>query len=113
MGGLHVTKAVWGSGRFLLGGMQIGGLPELKGCATSRRSSRSSSGTAGSPACGRWWLSSAVRRSPRTRLRRRSRSLGVVAEVSRHPSPRAWVVRTALNTGASWWWRGAAANCPS
>jgi RNA polymerase sigma-70 factor (sigma-E family) len=26
-------------------------------------------------------------------------------KVSRHPSPRAWVVRTALNTGASWWRR--------
>lgn len=26
-------------------------------------------------------------------------------KVSRHPAPRAWVVRTALNTGASWWWR--------
>jgi DNA-directed RNA polymerase specialized sigma24 family protein len=26
--------------------------------------------------------------------------------VRRHPAPRAWVVRTALNTGASWWrWR--------
>jgi RNA polymerase sigma-70 factor (sigma-E family) len=25
--------------------------------------------------------------------------------VSRHPAPRAWVVRTALNTGASWWRR--------
>jgi RNA polymerase sigma-70 factor (ECF subfamily) len=24
-------------------------------------------------------------------------------KVSRHPAPRAWVVRTALNTGASWW----------
>jgi RNA polymerase sigma-70 factor (ECF subfamily) len=23
--------------------------------------------------------------------------------VSRHPAPRAWVVRTALNAGASWW----------
>jgi len=27
------------------------------------------------------------------------------AKVSRHPAPRAWVVRTALNTGASWWRR--------
>jgi RNA polymerase sigma-70 factor (sigma-E family) len=27
-------------------------------------------------------------------------------KVSRHPAPRAWVVRTALNTGASWWRRG-------
>jgi RNA polymerase sigma factor (sigma-70 family) len=27
------------------------------------------------------------------------------AKVSRHPAPRAWVVRTALNTGASWWHR--------
>jgi RNA polymerase sigma factor (sigma-70 family) len=28
-------------------------------------------------------------------------------KVSRHPAPRAWVVRAALNTGASWWrrWR--------
>lgn len=26
-------------------------------------------------------------------------------KVSRHPAPRAWVVRTALNTGVSWWWR--------
>jgi RNA polymerase sigma factor (sigma-70 family) len=27
-------------------------------------------------------------------------------KVRRHPAPRAWVVRTALNTGASWWrWR--------
>jgi RNA polymerase sigma-70 factor (ECF subfamily) len=25
--------------------------------------------------------------------------------VSRHPAPRAWVVRTALNTGVSWWRR--------
>jgi RNA polymerase sigma-70 factor (sigma-E family) len=25
--------------------------------------------------------------------------------VSRHPAPRAWVVRTALNTRVSWWWR--------
>ena len=25
--------------------------------------------------------------------------------VSRHPAPRAWVVRTALNTGTSWWGR--------
>jgi len=25
--------------------------------------------------------------------------------VSRHPAPRAWVVRTALNTGISWWRR--------
>lgn len=24
-------------------------------------------------------------------------------KVSRHPAPRAWVVRTALNAGASWW----------
>jgi len=28
-------------------------------------------------------------------------------KVSRHPAPRAWVVRTALNTGASWWRRRA------
>jgi RNA polymerase sigma factor (sigma-70 family) len=26
-------------------------------------------------------------------------------KVRRHPTPRAWVVRTALNTGASWWRR--------
>jgi RNA polymerase sigma factor (sigma-70 family) len=26
-------------------------------------------------------------------------------EVSRHPAPRAWVVRTALNAGRSWWRR--------
>ncbi|MGO9504232.1 MAG: SigE family RNA polymerase sigma factor [Streptosporangiaceae bacterium] len=26
-------------------------------------------------------------------------------KVSRHPAPRAWVVCTALNTGASWWRR--------
>jgi RNA polymerase sigma factor (sigma-70 family) len=26
-------------------------------------------------------------------------------KVSRHPAPRAWVVRTALNTGVSWWHR--------
>ena len=26
-------------------------------------------------------------------------------KVSRHPAQRAWVVRTALNTGASWWRR--------
>jgi RNA polymerase sigma-70 factor (ECF subfamily) len=25
--------------------------------------------------------------------------------VSRHPAPKAWVVRTALNTGANWWRR--------
>ncbi|MEV0096029.1 sigma-70 family RNA polymerase sigma factor [Streptomyces sp. NPDC050738] len=27
------------------------------------------------------------------------------AKVSRHPSPRAWVVRTALNTRVTWWRR--------
>lgn len=27
------------------------------------------------------------------------------AKVSRHPSPRAWIVRTALNTRVSWWRR--------
>jgi len=27
------------------------------------------------------------------------------SKVSRHPAPRAWVVRTALNVGASWWRR--------
>jgi RNA polymerase sigma factor (sigma-70 family) len=26
-------------------------------------------------------------------------------KVSRHPAPRAWVVRTALNAGATWWRR--------
>jgi RNA polymerase sigma factor (sigma-70 family) len=26
-------------------------------------------------------------------------------KVSRHPAPRAWIVRTALNVGASWWQR--------
>jgi RNA polymerase sigma factor (sigma-70 family) len=26
-------------------------------------------------------------------------------KVSRHPAPRAWIVRTALNAGASWWQR--------
>jgi RNA polymerase sigma-70 factor (ECF subfamily) len=26
--------------------------------------------------------------------------------VSRHPAPRAWIVRTALNTKVSWWRRG-------
>ena len=26
-------------------------------------------------------------------------------KVSRHPAPKAWVVRTALNAGASWWRR--------
>ena len=26
-------------------------------------------------------------------------------KVRRHPAPRAWIVRTALNTGASWWRR--------
>jgi RNA polymerase sigma factor (sigma-70 family) len=26
-------------------------------------------------------------------------------KVSRHPAPRAWVVRTALNAGTSWWHR--------
>lgn len=26
-------------------------------------------------------------------------------DVARHPAPRAWVVRTALNTGVSWWRR--------
>ncbi|MFI5064460.1 MAG: sigma factor [Streptosporangiales bacterium] len=33
-------------------------------------------------------------------------------KVSRHPAPRAWVVRTALNTGKSRW-RGAAGNSRS
>ena len=27
------------------------------------------------------------------------------AKVSRHPAPAAWIVRTALNTGATWWRR--------
>jgi RNA polymerase sigma factor (sigma-70 family) len=26
-------------------------------------------------------------------------------KVSRHPAPKAWIVRTALNTGATWWRR--------
>ena len=26
-------------------------------------------------------------------------------KVSQHPAPRAWIVRTALNAGASWWHR--------
>jgi RNA polymerase sigma-70 factor (sigma-E family) len=34
-----------------------------------------------------------------------ARALASWPKVSRHPAPRAWVVRTALNTGASWWRR--------
>jgi RNA polymerase sigma factor (sigma-70 family) len=33
-------------------------------------------------------------------------------KVSRHPAPRAWVVRTALNTGASWWRRSRSRELP-
>jgi len=36
-----------------------------------------------------------------------ARAWGSWQKVSRHPAPRAWVVRTALNTGASWWRRRA------
>jgi RNA polymerase sigma-70 factor (sigma-E family) len=36
-----------------------------------------------------------------------ARAWGSWRKVSRHPAPRAWVVRTALNAGASWWRRGA------
>ena len=32
-----------------------------------------------------------------------ARALASWREVSRHPAPRAWVVRTALNTRVSWW----------
>ena len=32
-----------------------------------------------------------------------SKAWGSWRKVRRHPAPRAWVVRTALNTGASWW----------
>ena len=31
------------------------------------------------------------------------RLAGLRRAQGRHPAPRAWVVRTALNTGASWW----------
>ena len=31
--------------------------------------------------------------------------MDVVGKVSRHTAPRAWVVRTALNLGVSWWRR--------
>ncbi len=34
-----------------------------------------------------------------------ARALASWPRVSHHPAPRAWVVRTALNTGASWWRR--------
>jgi RNA polymerase sigma-70 factor (sigma-E family) len=34
-----------------------------------------------------------------------ARAWGSWRKVSRHPAPRAWVVRAALNTGASWWRR--------
>jgi DNA-directed RNA polymerase specialized sigma24 family protein len=36
-----------------------------------------------------------------------ARAWGSWRKVSRHPAPRAWVVRTALNAGASWWRRSA------
>jgi DNA-directed RNA polymerase specialized sigma24 family protein len=35
-----------------------------------------------------------------------ARAWGSWRKVRHHPAPRAWVVRTALNTGASWWRRG-------
>jgi RNA polymerase sigma-70 factor (sigma-E family) len=34
-----------------------------------------------------------------------AKAWGSWRKVSRHPAPRAWVARTALNTGASWWRR--------
>jgi RNA polymerase sigma factor (sigma-70 family) len=34
-----------------------------------------------------------------------ARAWGSWRKVRRHPAPRAWVVRTAQNTGASWWRR--------
>jgi RNA polymerase sigma-70 factor (ECF subfamily) len=34
-----------------------------------------------------------------------ARAWGSWRKVRRHPAPRAWVVRTALNSGASWWRR--------
>lgn len=34
-----------------------------------------------------------------------ARAWGSWSKVRRHPAPRAWVVRTALNAGASWWRR--------
>ena len=34
-----------------------------------------------------------------------ARAWSAWAKVSRHPAPRAWVVRTALNVGSSWWRR--------
>jgi RNA polymerase sigma-70 factor (sigma-E family) len=34
-----------------------------------------------------------------------ARAWGSWRKVSCHPAPQAWVVRTALNTGASWWRR--------
>lgn len=34
-----------------------------------------------------------------------ARAWGSWRKVRRHPAPRAWVVRTALNTGVSWWRR--------
>jgi RNA polymerase sigma-70 factor (sigma-E family) len=34
-----------------------------------------------------------------------ARAFASWGRVSRHPAPRAWVVRTALNAGASWWRR--------
>ena len=36
-----------------------------------------------------------------------ARAWGSWRKVSRHPAPTAWVVRTALNAGASWWRRRA------
>src|SRR5215471_13165442 len=34
-----------------------------------------------------------------------ARAFASWGRVSKHPAPRAWVVRTALNAGASWWRR--------
>ncbi|HEY1639928.1 MAG TPA: SigE family RNA polymerase sigma factor [Streptosporangiaceae bacterium] len=34
-----------------------------------------------------------------------AKAWGSWRKLQRHPAPRAWVVRTALNTGASWWRR--------
>jgi RNA polymerase sigma-70 factor (sigma-E family) len=34
-----------------------------------------------------------------------AKAWGSWRKVRRHPAPRAWVVRTALNSGASWWRR--------
>ena len=34
-----------------------------------------------------------------------ARAWGSWRKVSRHPAPQAWIVRTALNTGVTWWHR--------